>query len=43
LFVRQDRGGKVWLPDKDYLEQYLSPVALPDGETSVWKYPDTYR
>ncbi|XP_063439621.1 NADH-ubiquinone oxidoreductase 49 kDa subunit-like [Mytilus trossulus] len=38
-YAQQERGGKVWTPDKDYLEKYLCPVAFPDEKQTDWEYP----
>ncbi|KAK7476636.1 hypothetical protein BaRGS_00032111 [Batillaria attramentaria] len=36
-FVRG--AGKVWLPDKEYFDQFNAPVMYPDESTSNWKLP----
>nr|KAG5691926.1 hypothetical protein BaRGS_000635 [Batillaria attramentaria] len=36
-FVRG--AGKVWLPDKEYFDQFKAPVMYPDESTSNWKLP----
>ncbi|KAK7491069.1 hypothetical protein BaRGS_00017765 [Batillaria attramentaria] len=32
-------AGKVWLPDKEYFDQFNLPVMYPDESTSGWKLP----
>lgn len=38
--MQQDRGKKIWMPDKKYLETFDCPVAFPDEVTSQWDYPE---
>jgi len=33
----------VWVPDKEFVEQYKRPVMFPNEETSQWKLPPFNR
>jgi hypothetical protein len=32
-------AGKVWMPDKEYFDQFKHPLMYPDEETSNWTFP----
>jgi len=37
--VQPERGGKVWQPDKEFYDQFDTPILVPDKNITTWEPP----